>query len=102
MDVTKHLKAIKIDYRGPFSAELFKTCYVKPTEFQHTVVGTGESYMIAAVRALSHLRELNLGPAFLEVEAAVQQALPHDASAIATPQDGINIYCVLSLDVEER
>jgi hypothetical protein len=101
--MTKHLKAIKIDYRGPFSAELFKTCYVKPTEFQHTVVGTGESYTIAAVRALSHLRELDLGrPVFLEVEEAVQQALPHDASAIATPQDGIDIYCVLSLDVEER
>ena len=97
-----HLKAIKIDYRGPQSAELFKTCYIKPTEFQHTVVGTGESCLIAAVRALSHLRELDLGPVFLEVEKAVQQSLPHDASAIATPQDGINIYCVLSLDVEER
>ncbi len=98
-----HLKAIKIDYRGPQSAELFKTCYVKPTEFQHTVVGTGESYTIAAVRALSHLRELDLcRPVFLEVEEAVQRSLPPNASAIATPQDGINIYCVLSLDVEER
>jgi len=100
--MTKHLKAIKIDYRGPYSSDLFKTCYVKPTEFQHTVVGTGESYTIAAVRALSHLRELDLGPVFLEVEEAVQKALPHNASAIATPQDGINIYCVLSLDVGER
>ena len=97
-----HLKAIKIDYRGPQSAELFNTYYVKPTEFQHTVVGTGESYTIAAVRALSHLRELDLGrPVFLEVEEAVQQALPPNASAIATPQDGVNIYCVISLDVEE-
>ena len=97
-----HLKAIKIDYRGPQSAELFETCYARPTEFQHTVIGIGESYLIAAIRALSNLRELNLGPVFLEVEEAVQRALPPDASAIATPQDGINIYCVLSLDVEER
>jgi hypothetical protein len=98
----RHLKVIKIDYRGPFSSELFKVYYVKPPEFQYTVVGTGESYTIAAVRALSHLRELDLGPVFLEVEEAVQKALPHDASAIATPQEGVDIYCVLSLDVEER
>jgi len=100
--MTKRLEVIKIDYRGPYSAKLFETIYVKPTAFQHTVVGTGESHAVAAIRALSHLRDLDLGAAAREIGDAVQQALPANASEIATPQADINIYCVLSFDVREE
>lgn len=97
----KRLEKINIDYRGPHSAELFKASYVKPTEYQHTVVGTGESHAVAAVRALSHLRNLSLGTVFLTIEEMVQKSLPTNASAIATPQADINIYCVLSITLVE-
>jgi hypothetical protein len=97
----KRLEKINIDFRGPHSAELFEASYVKPTEYQHTVVGVGESHAVAAVRALSHLRNLGLGAAFLEIEGMVQKSLPTNANAIATPQADINIYCVLSFNLED-
>jgi hypothetical protein len=98
---TKRLTELNIEYKGPYSEELFKISH-KPKDCQYTVVGAGESHAVAAIRALSHLRNLALGAARLDIEEKVQQFLPANANAIATPQADINIYCVLSFDVEVK
>lgn len=97
----KRLTKINIEYKGPYSEDLFRISHSKLTEYQQTVIGTGESHAIAAIRALSHLRNLELGTVFSTIEELVQKSLPANASAIATPQADINIYCVISFDVEE-
>jgi len=97
----KKLTKIKIDYVGPYSGELFRVSHSKLADYQQTVFGAGESHAVAAIRALSHLRSFALGTAFLEIEEMVQKSLPDNANAIATPQADLNIYCVISFDVEE-
>jgi hypothetical protein len=97
----KRLTKIKIDYVGPYSEEVFNASR-NPKDYQYTVVGSGESHAIAAIRALSNLRNLSLGTVFLSIEEQVQKSLPANAIAIATPQADINIYCVLSFDVEVK
>jgi ATP-dependent protease HslVU (ClpYQ) peptidase subunit len=96
----KRVTELNIEYKGPYSEELFRISH-KPKDYQHIVVGSGESHAVAAIRALSQLRNLELGTVCQDIKEKVQQFLPANANAIATPQADINIYCVLSFDVEE-
>jgi hypothetical protein len=103
METAKRLTKFGVRFRGPHSPELFKSLHTgnEETHFDHTVIGTGESRAVAAARAMSHLRPLNLGHKVLaDIEAHVALNMPSNPTAIEAPEEFLNIYCILSISVE--
>lgn len=102
MEPAKQLKRIAIRFYGPHSPDLFKLIFVRDewdVNYDHFVVGTGESRAVAAARAVSHMRDLEVKEIIGDIEAQVQCVLPRNAAEI----EGDNIcqlYCVIGLDVE--
>lgn len=103
MKPAKRLKRVGIWFKGPHSAALFKALHTpeKYCEFDHVVIGTGESRAVAASRAISHMRDLNIRPILEDIQTHVQVQLPPHASDIEA--GGLtSIYCIIALDVERE
>jgi hypothetical protein len=75
--------------------------YVESPHFDHNVIGTGESKAVAAMRALSHLHDLDLGRKVrADIETQLQATLPGNASYIEAAHPDLNVYCTIGITVE--
>lgn len=101
MNPAKRLNKIGVWFKGPHTPELFKMLYIKEKyrEFDHVAVGTGESRAVAAARALSHMRDLNVRPIMDDIQTHVQLQLPRHSNEIEA-ESGTNMYCIIGIEVD--
>ncbi|MHC4121601.1 MAG: hypothetical protein ACYSWO_29360 [Planctomycetota bacterium] len=101
MKAAKRLTKFGIWFEGPKTPQLFDLCFNRdPDGFDHAVVGTGESRAVAASRALSHMRDLNVKPIMGDIESHVQRTLGPGCAEIEAAENELNMYCIIAISVE--
>jgi hypothetical protein len=103
MTEAKRLTKFGLQFRGPLTPESFRACYVEPShQYDHVVVGSGESRGVAVHRALSHMSDLRVDNVMDDIVAQAMCVAPancHEAVPGAKHR-GVGIYCIIGIDVE--
>jgi hypothetical protein len=100
MNPATRLTKFGIWFYGPQTPDLFDTIPLPRDQFDHVVVGTGESRAVAACRALAHMRDLDVRDIREDIEAQVQIVLTPAYNEVEAGQHGMNMYCVIAINVE--
>lgn len=87
-------------FKGPQTAELFKYTYHEPQGFDHVLIGSGESRAVAAARALSRLRDLEVRAIREDIEVQTQLVLRPEYSEVEITEPETSMYCIIGLNVE--
>ena len=102
MNPATRLTKFGIWFHGPQTPELFDACKPTHDEFDHVVTGTGESRTVAAVRALAHMRDLNVRGIREDIEAQTQLVLTPECNEVEAGSHGMNMYCVIAISVKRQ
>lgn len=102
MKPATHLTKIGIRFHGPQTPELFNACRSPQPEFDHVVIGTGESRAIAACRAVAHMRDLSVRAIREDIEAQVQLVLTPGCNEVEAGPHDTNMYCVIGICVKRE
>jgi len=100
MNPATRLTKFGIRFHGPQTPELFDAVPLPHDEFDHVVVGTGESRAVAASRALAHMRDLNVRGIREDIEAQTQLVLTPECNEVEANSHGMNMYCVVAINVK--
>lgn len=97
----RKLKSFGIRFIGPYSPQLFKAVFVDhdwKTQYDQYTIGTGESKAVAALRAVSHLKDVE--DLRGDIDAHVQYQLNENATVIEG--DGMcSVYCIIGIEVDD-
>jgi hypothetical protein len=102
MNPATQLTKFGIWFHGPQTPELFDACKPAHPEFDHVVIGTGESRAVAASRALAHMRDLNIRPIREGIEAQTQVVLTPQCNEVEADCHGMQMYCIIAISVERQ
>jgi len=102
MKNAKRLIETRVWFYGPQAPDLFYASHTDPPGFDHVVIGTGGSKAMAASRALSYLRDLQVLPVLGDIVDKVQASLPLNGGDIEAADPALDIFCVLAINIERE
>lgn len=97
----RKLAKFGIRFMGPHTPELFKALFVEHNwkqEYGQYAIGTGESKAIAAIRAVSHLNDVE--DLRGDIDAQVQCHL-NDLATCIEGEGRCKVYCIVGIEVED-